>query len=216
MSREIWKDIIITDDSLNTDYYKGLYQVSNLGRFKSLERITPDGRRIKEKLLNPVKDKQGYMIITLSKNGKAKTHKIHRLIAMAFIPNPENKPCIDHIDTNRDNNSLDNLRWVTQKENSNNEISIKNYSNATKESSKSRNLKGSNNPAYGTHTNGIKVICLDDLKVYESVRQASEYYDCDNSVISKICRHKKKSTHGLHFMYYDEYLQANTESLKIN
>ena len=72
-----------------------------------------------------------------------------------------------------------------------------------------------NNPAYGTHTNGIKVICLNDLKVFDSARQASIYYGCDNSTISKVCKNINKSTQGLHFMYYDEYKYANTESLNI-
>ena len=136
MIKEIWSDVVITDGSLNKDYYKGLYKISNMGKIKSLSRIDSIGRNIKGKFLKLVKDNNGYEVVTLSKNGKAKTHKFHRLLAMAFIANPDNKPYIDHIDTNRTNNNLDNLRWVTQEENSNNEISLQHYKKASIKNSK--------------------------------------------------------------------------------
>ena len=65
---------------------------------------------------------KGYKIISLWKNGTGKMFRVHRLVAAAFIPNPENKPCIDHIDGDRANDHADNLRWVTVKENQNNPI----------------------------------------------------------------------------------------------
>ena len=68
--------------------------------------------------LKTYKDKYGYLKVILYKNGKGKNLKIHRLIALHYIPNPENKPCIDHIDRNKTNNNIDNLRWVTPSENS--------------------------------------------------------------------------------------------------
>ena len=69
------------------------------------------------KEIKPQKDKKGYIRIKLCKNGKKKTFKVHRLLATAFIPNPENKRCIDHINGVRDDNRLVNLRWVTYSEN---------------------------------------------------------------------------------------------------
>jgi hypothetical protein len=71
-------------------------------------------------ILKPGKIVDGYLCVDLYKNGKRKTCKIHRLVAQAFIPNPENKPQVDHIDRDRTNNHVDNLRWATSSENSQN------------------------------------------------------------------------------------------------
>lgn len=102
---EIWKDI---------EGYEGLYQVSNLGRVKNVKR-----NRVTYGMKG---DKDGYLRIGLSKDGILKTYKVHRLVAMAFIPNPDNKPFIDHINTVKDDNRVQNLRWCTSKENNNNPI----------------------------------------------------------------------------------------------
>lgn len=107
---EIWKDV---------PGYSGLYQVSNLGRVVSLKY----GRHI----LKSCNDSYGYPIVVLCNGTKKKTKTVHRLVAMAFVPNPENKPEIDHINTIRDDNRPDNLRWVTRKENANNPLSIAKY-----------------------------------------------------------------------------------------
>ena len=73
----------------------------------------------KTKELKPTKRKDGYMRFGLSKNGKSKKFKVHRLLALAFIPNPENKRCVDHINGIKHDNRLENLRWLTHKENMN-------------------------------------------------------------------------------------------------
>ena len=73
--------------------------------------------KTKTTLMKPRKNKYGYMRIALSKNGEQKKFLVHRLLALHFIPNPENKPCIDHINGIKDDNRLENLRWVTHKEN---------------------------------------------------------------------------------------------------
>lgn len=108
---EIWADV---------KGYEGLYQVSNLGRVKGVKRDS----RNRGKVLKQQKTKQGYYLIMLYKDKKGKYISVHRLVAMAFIPNPYNKPCVDHIDANPSNNKVDNLRWVTYKENANNPISL--------------------------------------------------------------------------------------------
>ena len=97
---EIWKDVI---------GYEGKYKVSDLGNVKSLNYH----KTKKEKIMKNIKDNDGYFIINLL----SKNHKLHRLVAIAFIPNPENKPQINHIDGNRQNNHVSNLEWCTSKEN---------------------------------------------------------------------------------------------------
>ena len=117
---EIWKDI---------DGFEGLYQISNLGRVKSLKRkvITKNGhyQGYNEKILKLSKTNR---CVLLCKNGKIFPKLVHRLVAQAFIPNPENKPCVDHIDTDMKNNNVNNLRWVTQKENCLNPLTRKHNS----------------------------------------------------------------------------------------
>ena len=96
---EVWKDI---------QGYECLYQVSNLGRVKSLRR---------SKIRKLCKDRGGYLCVSLKKHGTVKLCKVHRLVAIAFIPNPENKPQVDHINRIRNDNRVCNLRWVTNTEN---------------------------------------------------------------------------------------------------
>lgn len=99
------------------------YQVSNLGRIKSKERITnvkiKNVKQIKrkEKILKPLKITKGYLGIRLYNSLNAKTLKIHRLVANYFIPNPKNLPQVNHIDGDKTNNKVDNLEWCTQIEN---------------------------------------------------------------------------------------------------
>lgn len=118
-ANEIWKPI---------PGYEGLYEVSNMGRVKSLERDVPTLNKKPihkpEKILEPNFIGNNRGIVGLCKNGKVQTKIISRLVAEAFIPNPENKPCVDHFDTNYMNNKVDNLSWVTNKENSNNPLTL--------------------------------------------------------------------------------------------
>ena len=115
---EIWRDI---------KGYEGLYQVSNLGRVRSLDRFIsqknnsgPYKRLIKGKLLKNGKNSQKYLLVVLSKpNNKPKVIHIHRLVAEAFIPNPENLPCVNHKDEDKQNNMVENLEWCTYKYNNN-------------------------------------------------------------------------------------------------
>jgi hypothetical protein len=97
-----------------------MYQVSNLGKIKSLRREVPcnKGKRlIEEKILKYTLSNKGYYQIQLTKNSKYYQKTIHRLVAEAFIENPENKEQINHIDADKTNNKIENLEWVTRKEN---------------------------------------------------------------------------------------------------
>jgi hypothetical protein len=105
---EIWQDIL---------GFVGFYQISNYGRAKSLERCDSKGRQLKEKILKPKIDRNGYFYVRLSKNGKWKNFSISRLVALHFIPNPENKKEVNHFDGNKSNNHELNLQWCTRSEN---------------------------------------------------------------------------------------------------
>jgi hypothetical protein len=116
MEQEIWKDI---------KNFEGLYQISSLGRIKRLnsEIIAIEhwgkgiiARIIKERILAKA-HLRGYELVSLKKNGKQTTRQVHRLVAETFIPNPLNKPQINHKDCNKENNHINNLEWVTDKEN---------------------------------------------------------------------------------------------------
>lgn len=99
LENEIWKDII---------GYEGLYQVSNLGRVKSLPKFFQGERILKSRL-----DKYGYPYLGLVKDKIKKSYKVHRLVAAAFIKNPLNYPSINHKDENKENNNSINLEWCT-------------------------------------------------------------------------------------------------------
>ena len=132
MLEEIWKDI---------PDYEGLYQVSNYGRVKSLHFG-------KEKLLKPQPNSNGYLRVYLYKEKKQKLKYVHQLVAIAFIPNnnPIEKTEINHIDENKENNCVNNLCWITHKENCNYGTKLHRQSEKMK-----GKFKGEQNPMYGKH-----------------------------------------------------------------
>lgn len=99
--------------------YEGLYEVSNTGKIKALYRRVDKGkchRTWDEHLLKYALDNRGYFRTNLSKDGVNKTVKVHRVVAQTFIPNPEEKSTVNHIDGNKQNNHVDNLEWATLSE----------------------------------------------------------------------------------------------------
>lgn len=129
LPKQIWKDI---------EGYEGKYQVSNTGRVRSLNY----NRTGKIKVRKQGKDKLGYKSVFLCKDGKNKGYLVHRLVAQAFIPNPNNYPVVNHKDENPSNNTVWNLEWCTQEYNCN-------YGNCRKKMSEAH--KGENNHFYGKH-----------------------------------------------------------------
>lgn len=114
MSDEIWKPI---------SGYEGIYEVSNFGRVRSCDRIVTYNNGVKHKyngkVLRSSNNTHGYLNVTLCNNRGHKTATIHRLVATAFIPNPENKTTINHINEIKTDNRVENLEWMTVKENIN-------------------------------------------------------------------------------------------------
>ena len=209
---EIWVDI---------KGYEGLYQVSNQGRVK---RLYKNG---KIRILKPSLDNNGYLYVTLSKNNKPKIFKLHRLIAINFIPNPENKPCIDHINTIRTDNRVENLRWVTKKENSNNPLSKINiskshtgfkHSDETKDKlSKSHKGKSKSKVSIDkmVKTKSIKVVQLtlegELVKIWDSAIKAEREEGFNHRHIGECCCGIAKTHKKYKWMYYENYIKLKGE-----
>ena len=105
---EIWKPV---------NGYEGLYEVSSLGNVRSVEFRNNQMTHKRIKMMTPTDNGHGYMIVGLAGMGRRRNFYVHRLVAQAFIPNPDNLPAIDHIDHDRSNNQVSNLRWITQGDN---------------------------------------------------------------------------------------------------
>lgn len=123
MEQEIWKPVV---------GWEKYYKISSFGRILTIGKYS-DGRVYKDKIKAQRKNKTGYFYVNLCRNGKTKTITIHRLVAIAFIPNPNGYKCVDHIDTDRTNNHVSNLRWCTHEMNANNPLTKEHLSQAIRE-----------------------------------------------------------------------------------
>ena len=195
---EIWKDVA---------GYEGLYQVSNLGNVKTLERFYYSGRNHtirkvqKSMLLKQQTNKDGYRTVGLTKDGKQKYTLVHRIVAQAFIINddPENKTLINHKDEVKTNNVVDNLEWCTPKYNNN-------YGTARERGIKTRKSRYTKekHPLYGKqHKEESKkkmserknkpVICITTGEIFKSVKEASEKTGVNLSNICQCCKGNYKT-----------------------
>ena len=107
---EVWKDVV---------GFEGLYKVSDRGNVRSVERRDSIGRKVGGRIMKPIPNANGYIRVGLCKNGIRKNKRVHRLVAEAFIPNPEKLPEVNHKDEIKTNNELSNLEWCTKEYNSN-------------------------------------------------------------------------------------------------
>ena len=222
---EIWKDI---------KDYEGLYQVSNLGRVKSL----PNTAHKNEIILKP-SITNGYYSVALNKSGKQKRVYIHRLVAEAFIPNPHNLSQVGHKDENNYktgdgcNNCVDNLEWCTQEENSNTPMRAerlkknnhgmkgKQHTEETKQKM-SEAQKGEKGYWYGKNISEETkrkigeanrgennkrcraVKCIETNKIYFSAKNAQDSTGCRANTITACCKGKRKTCGGYHWEYASE------------
>lgn len=129
---EVWKDVA---------EYEGFYQVSNKGNVRSVARRDSIGRECGGRMLKPRYDKDGYLRVTICKNGKQKTRFIHILVAGAFVPNPNGYSEINHRDENKVNNYANNLEWCTRRHNVNHGTMIERSAQARSKKVKAINIK---------------------------------------------------------------------------
>ena len=169
---EVWKDI---------DGFDGIYQVSNLGEVKSL---------ISNKILSPSKKRNGYLQVTLFKEGDRKYCLIHRLVAIAFIDNPFDLPQVNHIDECKTNNCVWNLEWCSEKYNTNFGTGIERQVNKRKDKFK-----------LGNNKRALKCRCIETNIEYECIKSASEATGITEGNISRCCRGIRKSAGGYHWEY---------------
>lgn len=154
---EIWVDIKDFD---------GKYQVSNLGnvRFST------------GKVLNQYITKKGYCRVSLCiPNNKSKSYLVHRLVAQAFVPNPDNKPEVDHINTIKNDNRAENLRWATSHENSQNPLTVEHY-------------------------HSTKVQCVETGEIYYSIREAARKLNKSDGNVYKVLDKPNRTCNNFHLI----------------
>ena len=152
--------------------YEGLYAVTSCGKVYSYRT---------KKFLKPRKRRDGYLHVCLYKGGEREFYYIHRLVAEAYLPNPNNLPCVNHKDENKENNALQNLEWCTHEYNIN---------------------YGSRNEKVGKAL-GKPVYCEELNKTFDGVHAAARELGLDNSNIIKCCKRTRKTCGGYHWRYQE-------------
>ncbi len=180
----------MTEIWLPIEGYENLYEVSNLGRVRSLEHtvIRKNGVKLKVpgKILKPGTHRDGYLMVNLSKNGVRRSFYLHRLVATAFIPNSNNVSQVNHLNENKSNNEVSNLEWCTAKENNN-------YGTRNKRASEKLQKQ---------------VLCVELNQIFPSLTDAAKQLHLSVGNLSHVLAGRLKTTGGYHF----EFAEIKTAS----
>lgn len=211
LPKRVWKDI---------PGFEGIYQVSNTGQIRSLNYR---GNAGKTKILKQHTDKDGYKRVNLYKDSKGKTYKVHRLVAQAFIPNPNNLPEVNHKDENKTNNVVWNLEFCTREYNNNYGSHNEKVSKAmkgiqrTQETKKkmSKAKKGKNKGKNNGMAKAVLMFTLDDefIKRFNCTADANEYL-CkprNNVNISACARGEQETAWDYKWKYEKDYIKEQEQ-----
>lgn len=180
MNKEIWKDIT---------GYEGLYQVSDQGRVKSLERKVPHRAKewtIKERILKPIDNGRGYLQVVLCTGGNIKRFFVHRLVCQAFHENPKGKPQVNHINEDKTDNRAYNLEWSTARENCNHGTHNERVAKAQSKQVGQYTLDG------------------ELIKVWVSLTEVKRQTGLGQSHISQVANGKRKTAYNFIWKYVDK------------
>lgn len=183
---EIWKDI---------KGYEGLYQVSNMGRVKAIN---------KEKTLKLIKCTNGYLKIGLYKNRKPKTFLVHRLVAQAFIDNTKKYPCVNHKDENKTNNYANNLEWCSIKQNN----SYGNRSNKAIKNTDYKKIAEKNKKVQGRSVLQIDKDTDEIINTFHSIAEAERKFSTAQGNICRCCNGKYKIAYGYKWRYAKDEIHS--------
>lgn len=193
---EMWRDI---------EGYEGYYQVSDKGNIRSMDRYVKGKNN--SRCFHKGADRKlqvshkGYFNIILQKEGKKKQYQVHRLVAQAFIPNLENKPQVNHIDCNKQNNGVSNLEWATQQEN----MDHAKENNLFGETSKAQRKAFMENivKAQESRKKAVRQYDLNGvfIKEYHSIAKAAKKTGTNGAKISMCCRGQRNKTNNFNWEY---------------
>ena len=203
---EEWKDIVIEKNGVVYNY-TNKYQVSNFGRLRALN----FHRSGYSKLLKLRNTSDGYLQVGLRKDGKQTMFRVHRLVANAFIENPNNLPVVNHKDENKQNNNVDNLEWCTVEHNNTYGSRVENMAKTHTGMKRSqdtcdnisKSLKGKNTG--DKNPRAKKVMCIETGYVFTTVKDAAQWCNLKwSTTIIKCCKGEADTAGGFHWKYVEE------------